>query len=114
MSDHPLCGLDEYHLSTETVHDLGQLDSGGSAAQHEQAARNGLHARRLPGAPDALEFPQARNGRHGRISARRHDDVPGRMANAVHLDYAHAGELALAASSSIPLSVSQVTWPESE
>ena len=63
---HPVGAFDDHRLAAQPPHDLGELDARGPAAQHEQAARDGLHARRLAGAPDALEFAQSRNRRHGR------------------------------------------------
>ena len=44
-----------------------------------------------------VELAQARDGRHDRIRAGRHDDVPGGVAHAVDLDHARPGQPAGAA-----------------
>ena len=67
---HPVGALDDHRLAAETPHDLRELDAGRPAAQHEQAARDGLHARRLAGTPDALELTQPGDRRHERIRRR--------------------------------------------
>ena len=59
--------VDEHHLATETPHDLRELDSRGPAAQHEQAARDSLHAGRLAGAPDTRKLTQSRDRRNDRV-----------------------------------------------
>ena len=61
--------LDEHRLAAEAPHDLRELDARRPAAQHEQAARDGLHAGRLAGAPDARRAPAAREA--GARSGRR-------------------------------------------
>ena len=94
---HPVGALDEHRLAAQTPHDLRQLDACGPAAQHEQAARDSLHARRLAGTPDALELTQSRERRHDRICAGRHDDVLRGVADALDFDHAGAGQPARAA-----------------
>jgi hypothetical protein len=89
---HVLCPLDEHHLAAETPYDLRHLDACGPAAQHEQAARHSRHARRLARAPDALELAQPRDRRHERVRARCHDDMLRRVADAVDLHHAGAGQ----------------------
>jgi len=64
---HVVSAFDERRFAAETPHDLRKLDASGPAAQHEQAAGDSLHARRLAGAPDALELTQSRERRHDRI-----------------------------------------------
>src|SRR5512132_1934215 len=93
---HAVGALDERHLTAEAPHDLRNLDAGRPATQHEQAARDSLHARRLAGAPDALELTQSRYRGHDRICAGRHDDVLRGMAVAPDLDHAGAGQPARA------------------
>ena len=95
--EHVLGALDERHLAAEAAHGLRHLDADRPAAEHEQAARDGLHAGRLAVGPDALELAQARDRRHDRIGAGRHDDVLGGVAHAVDLDHARPGEPAAAA-----------------
>ena len=94
---HAVGALDEHRLAAETAHDLRHLDARRAAAQHEQAARDGLHARRLAGAPHALELTQSRDRGHDRIRAGRHDDVLRGVPDAVDLDHAGAGQPARAA-----------------
>ena len=65
--EHPVGALDHHHLPAESPHDLRELDARGPSAQHDQAARNGLHARRLARSPDALQLPQPGDWRHERI-----------------------------------------------
>jgi hypothetical protein len=81
----------------QAAHDLRHFHADGAAAEHEQAARDGLHAGRLAAAPDALQLAQARDGRHHRSGAGRHDDVSGGVAHATDLDHARAREPAVAA-----------------
>ena len=59
-----LGALDERHLAAEAAHGLRHLDADRAAAEHEQAARDGLHAGRLAVGPDAVELAQARHRRH--------------------------------------------------
>ena len=87
--------LDERHLTAETAYDLGQFDAGGAAPQHEETPGNGLHARRLPGPPEALELTQAGNGWHERVGTICHDDVLGGVPRAVDLHRADAGQPAV-------------------
>ena len=94
---HPVGALDEHHLAAETPHDLRKLDARRPATQHQQAARDGLHARRLAGAPHALELAESSDRRHDRIGAGRHDDVLRRVADAVDFDHAGPGQPARAA-----------------
>jgi len=89
--------LDEHSLAAEPSHDLRKLHAGWPATQHEQAARDRLHARRLAGAPYALELTQSRDRRHVRIRPRRHDDVLGGVPDTLDLDHARAGQTACAA-----------------
>jgi hypothetical protein len=94
---HPVGALDHHRFAAETPHDLRELDACGPAAQHEQAARDRLHARRLPRPPDTLELTQARDRRHDRIRAGGHHDVLRGVADAVDLDHAGTGQPAGAA-----------------
>ena len=55
--------LDQRDLPAQTAHGLGHLGPDGSAAQYQQAPRDGLHAGHLAVGPDALELAQARDGR---------------------------------------------------
>ena len=113
--EHVLGPLDKRHLATEATHDLRQLDAGGSAAEHEQPPRDGLHAGRLACAPDAFELAQARDRRNDRIGAGCDDDVLGRVAHTVDLDHAPVpASRPLPRNRSIPLSASQRCWPASE
>ena len=89
--------LHHRHLATQAPHDLAQLQAGRPAAQHDEAPRDLLHARRLPGAPHAGELAQAGDRRDERVGAARDDDVVGRVACAVDLDDARSGEAARAA-----------------
>ena len=68
-----------------------------AAAEHEQPARHGLHARRLAVGPDAVELAQARDRRDDRVGAVGEHDVVGRVATSVDLDGAGPGEPAGAA-----------------
>ena len=92
-----LGALDERHLAAEAANGLRHLDADRAAAEHEQPARDGLHARHLAVRPDAVELAQAGNRGHDRIGAVREDDVVGGVADAVDLDDAGAGEPAAAA-----------------
>ena len=56
--------IDDHGLASETLYYLRQLDPRRPATEHEQAARNGLHARRLARAPDPLELTESRDRRH--------------------------------------------------
>ena len=94
---HPLGRLDDHGLAAEAAHDLGQLDARRPAAQHQQPPRHLLHARRLAGAPHAVELTQAGHRRHDRVRAGRHDDVVRGVLHAADLDGAGARQLALAA-----------------
>ena len=93
---YPVGAFDDDRLAAETPHDLGQLDARRPTAQHQQAARDSLHARRLAGAPDAFELTQSRDRRHERSCAGRHHNVLRGMAGAVDVDHAGAGQLARA------------------
>ena len=93
---HPVGAFDDDRLAAETPHDLGQLDARRPTAQHQQAARDSLHARRLAGAPDAFELTQSRDRRHERSCAGRHHNVLRGMAGAVDVDHAGTGQLARA------------------
>ena len=92
-----LGALDERDLAAEATHGLRHLDADRPAAEHEQAARDGLHAGHLAVGPDAVELAQARDRRHDRVGAGRQDDVLGGVAHAVDLDHAGPGEPAAAA-----------------
>ena len=63
---HVLGALDERDLAAEAADRLGHLDADRAAAEHEQPARDRLHARRLAVRPDALELAQARDRRDDR------------------------------------------------
>ena len=89
--------FDERDLAAETADGLRHLDPDRPAAQHEQSARDGLHAGCLAVRPDPLELAQAGNGRHERVGSGGDDDVVGRVAHAVDLDHPDAGEPAGAA-----------------
>ena len=95
--EYTLGHLDDRHLAAKPVYRLGHLHPDRPTAQNEKAAGNGLHRRCLAIAPDAVEFAQARDGRDDRIGAIGQDDVVGRVAHAVDLDDARAGEPAGAA-----------------
>ena len=97
MGEHVLAHVGECHLAAEATHGLGHLDADRPAAEHEQAARDGLHAGRLAVGPHAVELAQARDGRHDRIGTVRQDDVFGGVAHAIDLDHARPGEPAGAA-----------------
>ena len=87
-----LGALDEHRLPAETTHHLGELHSCRAATQHEQAAGDRLHARRLAGAPDPLEVTQPGDRRHEGVGARGHHDVFRRVADTVDIDQAGAGQ----------------------
>ena len=89
--------LDENHLAAEATNGLRHLDADRPAAEHEQPAGHGLHAGRLAVRPNALEAAQARHRRDDRVRTCRHDHVSGRVANAVDLDHARAGQPAATA-----------------
>ena len=89
--------VDEGDLAAEARHGLRHLDADRSAAEHEQASGDGLHAGGIAAAPHTLELAQAGDGRHERIGAGRHDDVLGGMTHAVDLDCARPGEPSVAA-----------------
>ena len=84
--------LDQGDLPAEAAHGLGHLGADGSAAENQQAARDGLHAGHLAVGPDAIELAQARDGRHDRIGAGGHDHMPGGVTHAVDLHHARPGE----------------------
>ena len=111
---HAVGALDEHGLAAETSHDLRHLDAGRPAAQHEQAAGDGLHARRLAGAPHALELAQSGERRHDRIGAGRHDDVLRGVADAPDLDRPVPASRPVPRSRSMPRPASQRSWPASE
>ncbi len=89
--------LDEGDLAPEARHGLGHLHTHGPAAEHEQAARNGLHAGGLTVGPNAIELGQAWNRRNDRIGTAGNHDVLGRVSHAVDLDDPGAGQAADAA-----------------
>ena len=74
--EHPVVALDQHDLSAEAAHDLGQLEAGRAAAEHDQPPRHRLHPGRLARRPQALELAQALHGRDERIGAGREHDVP--------------------------------------
>ena len=84
--------LDQGYLAAEAAHGLGHLGADRAAAEYQQAPRDGLHAGHLAVGPDAFQLAQARDGRHDRIGAGRHDHMPGGVAHAVDLDHARPGE----------------------
>jgi hypothetical protein len=88
---HAICALHDRRLAVEPPHHLRQLDAGGSPTQHEQASRDDLHAGRLTRPPTAFELTEARDRRHDRIRAGRHDDVLRGAARAVDVDRTRAG-----------------------
>ena len=90
--NHPAGALDDHRLAAQTAHHLGQFDARGPAAEHQQAARDGLHARRLAGAPDSVELAEPGNWRHRRRGAGRDDNVVRGVAGAVDFDHAGAGQ----------------------
>ena len=75
--EHVLAAVDERDLAAEAAHGLRHLDADRPAAEHEQPARDRLHAGRLAVRPDAVELAQTRHRRHDRLGAGRHDDVLG-------------------------------------
>jgi hypothetical protein len=87
---HMARALDDDGLAAETGDDLGELDAGRPGAEHEQAARDGCHAGRLTGTPDAVKLAQSWDGRHDRIGACRHDNMVRGVADAVDVDHAGA------------------------
>ena len=95
--EHVRGALDEHHLAAEAANGLRHLDADRPAAEHEQPARDGLHAGHLAVGPDAVELAQARHRRDDRVGAGRHDDVLGGVADAVDLDHARPGQPAAAA-----------------
>ena len=101
-------------LAAEPADHLGELDAGGSGTQHQQAARDSLHAGRLPGAPDPVQLSQSGNGGHDRGRAGRHHDVRGGVPNAVDLDRAGPASRPFPRSRSMPCSASQRCCPASE
>ena len=92
-----LGAVGERHLAAEPPHGLGHLDAHRPAAEHQQAARDLLHAGHLAVGPDAAEVAQPLDRRHDRGGAVRDDDVLGGVARAVDLDHAGPGEAAAAA-----------------
>ena len=92
-----LGALDQGDLAAEATHGLRHLDADRPSAQHEQAARNGLHTGHLAVGPDALELAQAGDRRDDRVGAVREHDVVGGVALAVDLDDPGPGEPAAAA-----------------
>ena len=102
-------------LAAEPANGLRHLDADRPAAEHEQAARDGLHAGRLAVGPDAIELAQPRHGRDDRLRAGRDDDVLGRVAHAVDLDHARSRPAGrVPRSRSMPCSASQRSCPASE
>ena len=89
--------LDQRDLAAEPAHRLRHLDADRPAAEHEQPARDGLHAGHLAVRPEPVELAQSRDRRHDRVGAGRHDDVLGGVALAVDLDHAGPGQPAAAA-----------------
>ena len=103
--------LDQSHLAAQATDDLRQLDAGRATAQHEQPARDHLHARRLARAPDAIELPQPRDGRDDRVGASSDDDVLGAVAHAVDFDGPGPGEPAAAAQQRDPPGIQPALLP---
>ncbi len=95
--EHVRGALDERDLAAEAAHGLRHLHTHGAAAEDEQPARDGLHARDLAVGPDPVELAKPRDRRDDRVGAACDDDVLGRMAHAVDLDDAGSGEPAGAA-----------------
>jgi hypothetical protein len=91
-----LAAVDKRHLAAEAMDGLRHLDADRPAAEHEQAARDGLEAGRLAVGPDAVELAQAGDGRNERLGPGRHDNVLGGVARAIDLDDAQPGEPAAA------------------
>ena len=94
---HAVGALDQHRLAAQAPHDLRDLDARRPAAQHEQPARDGLHARRLAGAPDPLQVAQPGDRRHDRSRAGRHHDVLRGVPGAVDVHHAGARQPARAA-----------------
>ena len=92
-----LATLDQRDLASEATHGLGHLDPDRTAAKHQHPPGDRLHPGRLAVGPGPLELAQAGHRRHDRIGAGRNDDVVRRVAHAVDLDGARAGEPAAAA-----------------
>ena len=110
---HPVGALDDHRLAAEPAHDLRDLDAGRPAAEHEQAARDRLHARRLAGAPHALELTQPGTG-----GTNGSEPVATTMCSAVwrtpvDLDHAGAGQPPVPRSRAMPRPASQCSWPAS-
>jgi hypothetical protein len=95
--EHVLGHVGDCRLAAQATHGLGHLHADRPTAEHEQATRDGLHARHLAVRPDAIELAESRDGRHDRIGAIRQDDVFGGVAHAVDLDHARPGEPTAAA-----------------
>ena len=87
-----LAALDERHFATEAAYCLCHLHPNRPSAEHQQSARNGLHARHLAVGPNALELAQARDGRHDRVRSGGDHHVFGGVALPVDLDHACPGE----------------------
>ena len=107
--------FDERHLAAEAAHGLRELDADRTAAEHEQAPRDRLHAGRLAVRPHAVELAQARDRRHERVGAVGDDDVLGGVARR-RRPRPRRGPRAgrVPRSRSMPLSVSQRSCPASE
>ena len=112
--NHAAGPLDDHRLAAQTAHHLGQFDACRPAAQHQQSARDSLHARRLAGSPDSVKLAEPRNRRHRRRRAGRDDNVVRGVPDTVDFDHAGPASLPVPRSKSMPRSASQRCWPASE
>ena len=83
-------------LAAQTAHGLPHLDAERPAAEDQQAARDGLHTRRLAIGPDAVDLAQPRDRRDERVRAARHHNMFGGVAHAIDLHDARPAEPAAA------------------
>src|SRR6202030_2215269 len=88
----PVGSLDQSRLATEPPHHLCHLDTGRSTAEHEQPARERLHAGRLPRTPYPVQSVEPGDGWHEGIRARRDHHVISGVPVALDLDDAMPGE----------------------
>ena len=95
--EHVLGHVDDHRLAAESADGLRHLHPDRTAAQDEQAPRDGLHAGDLTIGPDALELAEPGDRRHHRIGAVGEHDMIGGVARTVDLDGARAGQPARAA-----------------
>jgi hypothetical protein len=100
--EHVIGRLDEGYLTTQTTHDLCELDSGRPPSEHDQPFGHSRHRGRLVGAPDAVELSQAWDRGDDRIGTSGQDDMIGGVAHAFDLDHSCPGEVAATAQQGDP------------